>query len=370
MIHLAQVSRLDVYRMCAFVILVVAQQAMICSNVRADDPVVGDQLIKLARESFSSITPLAAKTRASANTAQVELGRQLFFDPRFSADGVWSCVLCHQPSLYGTDAQVLTRGVFDKILARNAPTVLNASLQFKAHWDGRFESVEDQASHALLGPGFGNRSIDEAMARIKAIPGYADAFAKAFPSDKAPVTTANLGTAIGAYERTLLTPARFDEFLDGKADTLSATAQKGLHVFIKIGCVNCHDQAPLGGQRYEKFGEVTDYWKETQSKVIDKGRFDITRKDEDLYVFKIASLRNVEMTPPYFHDGSVKSLKDAVRIMAKVQLGEELTADQNAAICEFLKSLTGTLPANFVEAPKLPPGTFLPVESDSPAQSK
>jgi cytochrome c peroxidase len=185
---------------------------------------------------------------------------------------------------------------------------------------------------------------------------------QAIPAESAPVTAANVGSAIGAYERTLLTPAPFDEFLDGRADALSTTEQQGLHLFIKIGCANCHDKVALGGQRYEKFGEVSDYWKETQSKVIDKGRYELTRKDDDLYLFKIASLRNVAMTPPFFHDGSVTLLPDAVRIMARVQLGEDLSDDQNSAICTFLKSLTGTLPAHYVEAPKLPPGAFLGAE--------
>jgi cytochrome c peroxidase len=364
MARLAWSSTHCISRIAAVIILLAVQEAVISGVVKAEESVVGDQLIKQARESFSSITPLVAKARQSATSARAELGRQLFFDPRLSADGVWSCMICHQPSLYGTDAHALSRGVFDKFLTRNAPTVLNASLQFKSHWDGKFEGVEDQAAHALLGPGFGNRNIAEGMARIQAIPGYADAFAKAFPTDTAPVTAANFGDAIGAYERTLLTPARFDEFLDGRADALSAIEQQGLHIFITIGCVNCHDQTPLGGQRYEKFGDVSDYWKETRSKVIDKGRYELTRKDEDLYVFKIAPLRNVVMTPPYFHDGSVRSLSDAVRIMARVQLGEELSNEQNAAICAFLKSLTGTLPPNFVEAPQLPPGTFESVEED------
>jgi cytochrome c peroxidase len=161
-----------VNRTITFVILLTVQQAVIAGAVVADELIVDDQLIKLARESFSSLTPLAKKARLSLKSAQVELGRQLFFDPRFSADGVWSCMLCHQPSLYGTDGQRLSRGVFDKFLTRNAPTVLNASLQFRSHWDGKFESVEDQAAHALLGPGFGNRDIAEGMARIQAIPGY------------------------------------------------------------------------------------------------------------------------------------------------------------------------------------------------------
>lgn len=358
----SNVSRLpSIDSKIVFVLLLMAQQAVIYAPVLASDSKDADNLIKQARESFTSLTPLAAKARLTANSAQAELGRQLFFDPRFSADGVWSCMLCHQPSLYGTDAQILSRGVFDKFLPRNAPTVLNASLQFKSHWDGKFESVEDQAAHALLGPGFGNHDIAEGMARIRSIPGYAEAFGRAYPADANPVSVDNFSKAIGAYERTLLTPSRFDEFLDGKADALSKDEQQGLRLFIKIGCVNCHDTATVGGQKFEKFGEVSDYWKQTHSKVIDKGRFEVTGKDDDLYVFKVAPLRNVAMTPPYFHDSSVKSLSDAVRIMARVQLDEDLSDEQNSAICAFLKSLTGTLPANYVEAPKLPPGTFVPV---------
>ncbi len=341
---------------------------LLAGRTRADDAPTADSLLKQARETFKSLTPLVGEAQANQKSPQVELGRKLFFDPRMSADGVWSCMLCHQPTLYGTDAQRLSRGVFDKFLPRNAPTVLNASLQFKAHWDGRFASVEEQASHALLGPGFGNHDVPEAMERIKSIPGYAEEFAKAFPTDSDPVTPTNLGTAIGAYERTLLTPSRFDEYLDGKPNTLSAAERKGLQIFTAIGCADCHDKLGLGGERFEKFGEVSDYWKQTKSQVIDQGRFEITKKEEDRYVFKTPSLRNVAMTPPYFHDGSVADLHEAVRIMAKVQLDVDLPEEQNQSIVTFLQSLTGDLPGHFQTVPVLPPGTFFPVK-ESPAAS-
>lgn len=326
----------------------------------ADVPAADEDeaLQQKARESFASLTPHAEKAREAANSTQVELGRKLFFEPRLSADGVWSCMLCHQPGLYATDAQRLSRGVFDRFLPRNAPTVLNASLQFKSHWDGRFENVEEQAAHSLTGPGFGNKSIEEGMERIQSIPGYAALFATAFPEDDQPINDRNFATAIGAYERTLITPGRFDEFLDGKKDALSPEEKQGLNLFIEVGCVNCHSGVNLGGEAFEKFGEYGDYWSFTKSEKIDTGRFDVTQDKKDLYVFKVSPLRNVAMTPPYFHDGSVDELSDAVKIMAKVQLDRELTDDQISSLVQFLKSLTGTLPANYAQAPVLPSGTF------------
>jgi cytochrome c peroxidase len=259
--------------------------------------------------------------------------------------------------LYGTDAQAKSRGVFDKPLGRNAPTILNTTLQFRQHWDGVFESVDAQASHAILGPGFGNPDNEAAMARLEAIPGYADLFKKAFPKDEKPINAENWGAAIGAYEKTLLTPSRFDAFLDGKIDALTTAEQVGLRKFLDVGCADCHDQRGLGGNSYEKFGVKSDYWKATKSEP-DSGRFKITKNEEDRYVFKVAPLRNVAMTPPYFHDGSVRTLPAAVRVMATVQLGNEPSDAETDSIIAFLESLTGDLPANFATAPTLPQGQF------------
>jgi cytochrome c peroxidase len=267
-------------------------------------------------------------------------------------------VRCHQPALYGADGLPKSVGLHDKVLPRNAPTVLNAALQFKAHWDGVFENVEAQAKKSLLGPGFGNPDHTAAMARVKAIPGYSELFEKAFPGEFDPVTSDNWGKAIGAYERTLLTPSRFDEYLGGKTDALTVVERKGLKTFIDTGCTQCHDGSGIGGRRYEKFGVVADYWKETGSKEIDKGRFNITNDAADLYRFKVPILRNVAMTPPYFHDGSVGTLPEAVRIMAKVQLDADLSEHEANGIVAFLQSLTGKIPDDFASAPVLPPAAF------------
>jgi cytochrome c peroxidase len=192
---------------------------------------------------------------------------------------------------------------------------------------------------------------------IGQIPGYAPLFQTAFPDDLQPITVRNIARAIGAYERTLVTPSAFDRYLAGEIDTLPPKARAGLKTFIDTGCVACHNGVLIGGGSYRKFGVVEDYWKATGSQMIDNGRADVTKNPEDLYVFRVASLRNVAKTPPYFHDGSVATLPEAVKVMARVQLGVTFSDDDTMEIVAFLESLTGELPANFVTEPTLPPGT-------------
>lgn len=290
---------------------------------------------------------------------KVALGRMLFFDTRVSEDGTVSCARCHPSSLYGTDGLQKPIGAEHRVNPRNAPTVLNAALQISAHWRGDRKSVEDQATQALVGPpSFGNPSYEAAMARLKAIPGYQPLFAKAFPDQADPVTPENWGKAIGAYERTLVTPSPFDRYLAGDDAALSVDEKAGLREFMQVGCITCHNGVGVGGGMYQKFGLVEDYWKATASASIDKGRFDVTKDPADMYVFKVPSLRNVAMTPPYFHDGSVATLPEAVRVMGRVQLGRALTGEQIGRIVAFLQSLTGSLPDGFATAPVLPPSPF------------
>lgn len=180
-------------------------------------------------------------------------------------------------------------------------------------------------------------------------------FKKAFPKDKEPITAENIAKAIGAFERTLVTPSRFDEFLKGNTKALTEEEKKGLKTFIEVGCVSCHNGTLVGGTMYQKFGIYEPYWKYTKSESIDEGRYAVTKKEEDKYVFKVPPLRNVAMTPPYFHDGSVTSLEEAVWIMGKVQLGKDLSKQQVRYIVAFLKSLTGRLPEEARKPPILPP---------------
>jgi cytochrome c peroxidase len=314
-----------------------------------------DALLRDARRVFAALPKDMATAQRPITPALVELGRALFFDPRMSVDGTVSCARCHQPALYGGDALAKSHGHHDRLNGRNAPTVLNAALQIKQHWTGNREDVEDQATKALVGAAsYGNPNFEVPMARLKAIAGYQPLFRAAFPGDSDPITPENWGRAIGAYERTLVSPSRFDEFLDGKRDTLSAGERAGLRAFIDTGCVTCHNGVGVGGGEFKKFGVVEDYWKATASEEIDEGRALDSKKPEDKFVFKVPILRNVAMTGPYFHDGSVGSLEAAVRTMARVQLGAMPSNQEVQDIAALLGSLTGPLPQNFATAPALP----------------
>jgi cytochrome c peroxidase len=332
---------------------------------------VDADLLNKARSNFQPLPKDMATPEFPITPSRVELGWKLFFDPRISVDGTVSCVRCHQPALYGTDGLPKARGAHDTLNPRNAPTILNAALQFKAHWRGDRKNVEDEAKQVLIGSfSFINPDYESAIARIKAIPGYTDLFRKEFPGDPDPVTPDNWAKAIGAFERTLVTPSRFDAFLAGDARALSPEERTGLRKFIDTGCIACHNGADVGGGIFQKFGVVEDYWTATGSQQPDKGRFDVTHDPQDTYVFKVPSLRNVAMTPPYFHDGSVRSLSEAVQIMAKVQLGRALGDQDTADIVAFLGSLTGKLPQGFVDAPILPTSGFDVSQPEAPRQQR
>jgi len=318
----------------------------------ADEPA----LLAEARQVFQPLPKQLSTAEATLGNERIKLGRMLFFDPRLTVDGNVSCATCHQPALYGADGLSKSIGVQQRPHPRNAPTVLNSGLNTIVHWRGDRDSLEDQASKALQSPiTNGLPDIAAALDRLKRIPGYAPLFNAAFPGDAAPLNVGNVANAISAYERTLLTPAPFDAYLVGDADALSPSARRGLASFINIGCSACHNGVGIGGSIYQKFGIVEDYWTATGSQTIDKGRADVTKDPADLYVFRAPSLRNVAMTAPYFHDGSVSMLSDAVRIMARVQLGSKLSDPEVNDIVAFLESLTGELPPAFATAPILTP---------------
>ena len=304
-----------------------------------------------ARKTFEPLPATMASGDQPLMPERVALGRRLFFDKRLSLDGSVSCETCHLPGLHGTDGLARSTGVQGRANARNAPTVLNAALQFKAHWDGGRDSVEDQATKALIGPAsFGNPDYPSVVAKMKAL-GYLKEFKKAFPDDIDPIRPENWGQAIGTYERTLVTPSPFDDYLKGNLQSLSEDARRGLKVFMEIGCAGCHDGVALGGNHFRKFGLFGDYWTATGQSGNDEGRFGITKDANDRYQFKVPGLRNVATTPPYFHDGSVDDLGQAVRIMGKLQLGRDLTPDQVRDVVTFLESLTGPIPKNFGAEP-------------------
>jgi len=320
-------------------------------------------LLKQAQGIFQPLPKDMATAEFPITRERVELGRSLFFDPRLTIDASMSCSSCHQPAFYGTDALPKPTGVKQRPHPRHVPTNLNAGTSFVIHWRGDRTNLEDQVFQALTSPITSGQPDEKAVFdRLARIPGYPPLFKAAFPDDPQPITLRNIATAIGAYERTLVTPSPFDAYLAGDQEALPPAAKTGLEKFINTGCVACHNGVGVGGGMYQKFGVVEDYWKATGSDPIDKGRFDVTKDPDDLYVFRVASLRNVAMTPPYFHDGSVATLPDAVKVMARVQLGVRLNDADTGDIVAFLQSLTGELPANFATAPVLPSGFVVPAK--------
>lgn len=322
-------------------------------------------LLERARQLFKPLPADASTPERPITPERVALGKALFFEPRVSSDGAVSCAKCHQPTLQGADALPTSIGNHGKVLPRNAPTVFNTALQFAQHYGGNRKDVEEQAVKALISPlAYGNADFATAEAKLRAISGYRAMFEKAFPGEAEPVNVENWGRAIGAYERVLLTPAPFDRYLAGDTSALNPQAQRGLDKFMTFGCAGCHSGVTVGGQMYQKFGLTQDYWVLTGSKEVelfkgrDKGRFHDTKDDADAFIFKVQQLRNVAVTPPYFHDGSVAELKDAIRIMAKLQLGRDLGSDDIADITAFLESLTGEVPAEFANVPNLPSAPY------------
>lgn len=312
--------------------------------------------MKSAAQVFSSLPKVMASESNPITSPKVRLGQILFYEPRISIDGTVSCVKCHPFSLYATDGLSKSIGNQCKINPRNAPTVLNAAGQISAHWIGNRTGVEDQAKQSVIGPpSFGMPSYESVEKKLMNIDGYLLLFKEAFPDSNNPVTVDNFANAIGAFERTLVTPSPFDDFLSGNSQALNEQQKKGLQKFMKIGCTGCHSGTYLGGQMYVKFGILEPYWNYTKSEPVDEGRFTVTANESDKYVFKVPVLRNVIKTSPYFHDGSVNELERAIWIMGKIQLGKDLPKEDLLDIRTFLNSLTGKIPEDALKIPLLPP---------------
>ena len=289
--------------------------------------------------------------------ALVTLGKQLFHEKRLSAAQDISCNSCHTLSNYGVDGQPTSTGFKGQKGGRNSPTVFNAAGHFKQFWDGRMEQVEDQAKGPVLNPIEMATKDDKAVvAMLKSIPGYAELFKAAFPEDKDPITWDNYAKAVGGFERKLTTPGRFDAWAKGDDKALSDDEQKGALLFMQTGCMACHNGPLFGGTGFQKVGAVKPWPNQN-----DHGRKDVTKADADDMMFKVPSLRNIEKTAPYFHDGQTAKLEDAVKMMARHQLGKELSDADTASIVAFLKTLTGELPKDLIAEPtELPSGPKTP----------
>ncbi len=269
----------------------------------------------------------------------VALGRRLFHEPRLSGDNKVSCSSCHDLAKGGVDAKPLSLGVSGKLGLVNAPTVYNSSLNFVQFWDGRAATLEEQVGGPITNPIEMGSSWSKVLAALAGDPSYVADFA-ALPGG---VTEANVRRAIADFERTLLTRgSAFDRFLAGDEKALSSEARAGYEMFKSVGCIACHQGRNVGGNMFQRFGVLGDYFKDRgHVSDADYGRYNVTHNESDRYVFRVPSLRNVIHTAPYFHDGSAATLTQAVQVMARYQLGRKLSDEQVTEIIGFLSSLSG-----------------------------
>jgi cytochrome c peroxidase len=299
-------------------------------------------------QSNEPIQPI--KPPSQINLGMVELGKKLYFDPRLSKSGFISCNSCHNLSMGGTDNIPTSIGDKWQQGPINAPTVLNSSLNVAQFWDGRAADLKAQAGGPIANPGEMAFTHTLAVGVLESIPAYVREFKQVFGKDKISIEEVTL--AIAEFEKTLVTPnSRFDQWLLGKADAINADEKAGYKLFKDSGCVACHNGPAVGGSSFQKMGLVAPY--KANDKV--EGRSAVTGKDADRFNYKVPTLRNVEMTYPYFHDGAANTLTEAVDVMGRIQLGKKFTADENGKIVAFLKTLTGDQP-NFA-LPILPPSS-------------
>jgi cytochrome c peroxidase len=293
--------------------------------------------------------------------SKIELGKMLYFDPRLSLDGTISCNSCHNVMLDGGDGRPVGVGVRGQRGGRGSPTVWNSAFHTVQFWDGRAASLEEQALGPLTNPiEMGMPSHDAVMERINKIPGYVEAFKKAFPKEASP-NIQNLGKAIASYERTLITPhSPFDKYMKGNKKALNSQQIRGMKLVQEIGCTSCHtgvnfagDGFKMGEGNYQPFPQIPgSKYDRMYDLTSDKGRYEVTKKDEDKNHWRVPTWRNVALTAPYFHNGKVKTLDEAVRVMAKTQLDMDLKEEQVQDIVSFLNALTGEFPKQTI--PDLP----------------
>ncbi len=293
---------------------------------------------------------------------KIELGKTLFFDPRLSINGTVSCNSCHNVMAGGEDGRPVSVGVHGQLGGVGSPTVWNSAYNTVQFWDGRAASLEEQALGPLVNAKeMGMSSHDMAIGRVRRLPGYVAMFQKAFPKEKDPVTIKNVAKAIAAFERTLITPnSPFDRWKKGDKKAMSPSALRGMKLVEEVGCTSCHTGPNFNGEglkmgegNYQPFPQIPGSKYDKMYRLTDDlGRFNVTKNPEDKNKWRVPTWRNVALTAPYFHNGDVKTLDEAVRVMAKVQLDVELKNEQVWDIVAFLNALTGEFPK--ITAPRLP----------------
>jgi cytochrome c peroxidase len=329
-----------------------------CSSPQPKEKTTGivpATVLQTAKNLYQPLPVEAVNPENLVTTEKVLLGKTLYHDNRLSLNNTQSCNTCHNVATYGVDNKATSPGDDGKPGTRNSPTTFNAALHFLQFWDGRMKDVEEQAGGPVMNPAEMNMPDEkEVIARLSKNEGYVKLFEAAFPGEKQPVSFTNMRNAIGAFERTLLTPGKFDKFLMGDLTALNEQEINGLNSFIETGCTACHMGPLLGGNMFQKYPLFGTHKGLTNSDVDDLGKMAATKNETDKYMFKVPSLRNIAETWPYLHDGSVRELDKTVQIMAKAQLNKELTPEKTAEITAFLHTLSGEITAEAKMVPAMP----------------
>ncbi len=288
--------------------------------------------------------PIRPLPEVQLDPTKVDLGRRLFHDTRLSRDNTLSCASCHNLAIGGVDRQRVSIGVSGAQGLINAPTVLNSGFNFSQFWDGRAASLEDQVDGPLQAPIEMGSQWPDVIATLRQDPDYPGVFTALYPDG---IQRHTIKDAIATFERSLVTPSRFDRYLRGDTRAISADEKQGYTLFKTYGCIACHQGTNIGGNMYQYFGVMGNYFQDRGNiTTVDYGRYNVTGKEQDRFKFKVPSLRNVALTPPYFHDGAAKTLPEAVMVMAKYQLGRILPEQDLRLIVTFLESLTGEPPVH------------------------
>jgi cytochrome c peroxidase len=308
-------------------------------DVKPDADIAPDHLFM-----FAPITPLPTPTGVQAE--RVDVGRRLFYDTNLSENNTVSCNSCHLLDRYGVDHQPTSMGHDNRLGFRNSPTVYNSALEFAQFWDGHAKNLPSQAVGPMMNPvEMGMSGPAQVVAHVRSNPAYVHDLHEAFPNVSDPVSIDTITQSISAFENGLLTPSRWDRYLQGDTTALSAEEKQGLRLFLRTGCAACHAGKDMGGNSYEQLGAANE-WQGNQD---DRGRVRATLESRDAMFFKVPTLRNVDQTAPYFHDGHVATLDEAVRVMGRLQDDTELSDADIHSIVTFLHALTGPIPIEYIQ---------------------
>lgn len=300
-----------------------------------------DDLRETARLNF---LPLEENSSTKASDDKIVLGKRIFFEKGLSLDNSTSCNSCHNIDNFGVDNLALSKGAEGGFTARNTPTIFNTHMHAFQFWDGRAKTLREQIRMPIMTEGEMAMADEESIVRaLNSVSGYKEEFKKVYPASSG-IEVDDMSDAVATYIESLVYPSKFDKYLSDNSFELSSSELSGLELFMDKGCTDCHQGRLLGGDSFEKFGVHDIYWKYTRGVKIDSGKFLVTRDPEDLFVFKVPSLRNVDKTQPYFHDGSIDDLVRAIQVMGKVQLNEEINKEDAKSIAVFLETLTGQAP--------------------------